>query len=564
MPNQRTRLQTYFPFLVWGRTVTVDTLRKDAIAGVIGAIIVLPQGVAFATIAGLPPQYGLYAAMVPAIVAALWGSSRHLVSGPTTAISLVVFASLAPLATVGSEQYVVLAVTLAFMVGVLQFGLGMFRLGTLVRLISPTVVVGFTAGAGVLIATSQLKHALGIAVPQGTGFSQTLLHVATNLELAKPYIILVTAVTLAIGLLTRRFFPKVPYMIPAIIAGSCVGAYLNAQYGTALTSIATIGALPRSLPPLSFPVLDTTTISILASSALAITLLGLTEAVAIARSIGIRSGQRINGNQEFVGQGLSNIIGSFFSAYPSSGSFNRSGLNFEAGAQTPLASVFASVVLVILVLFLAPLATYMPLATMAAILFLVAWGIVDTKHIRHIIAHDRTEAVVLVVTFLSTLFVALEFAIFIGVFLSLALFVRHVMFADVCEVQERIATGSLRAVERNDGLVRYPGVLIVRIDMSIVYMNSDLVEEAITGRLVARESNTQETIHRLVLNMSGVNYIDSAGAEMLERLAHELEARGVTLAFINAKYGVRTALTSHGLLPRLTLYPNLATLKAEQ
>ncbi|MBP9749401.1 MAG: SulP family inorganic anion transporter [Candidatus Pacebacteria bacterium] len=545
------------------RTVNARVVRKDAIAGCIGAIVVLPQGVAFATIAGLPPQYGLYAAMVPATIAALWGSSRHLVSGPTTAISLVVFASLAPLAAVGSEHYVALAITLAFMVGVLQLGLGMFRLGTLVRLISPTVVVGFTAGAAILIATSQLKHALGVSVPQGAHFSETLVHVFSNLDLANPFLVLITAVTLAVGILTRRFVPSVPYMIPAIILGSLVGVFLNMLYGVAHTGIVTIGALPHTLPPLSLPVFDFDTVRMLAGSALAITLLGLTEAVAIARSIGVRSGQHIDGNQEFIGQGLSNIVGSFFSAYPSSGSFNRSGLNFEAGAQTPLASVFAAAILALLVVFVAPLAVYMPLAAMAAVLFLVAWGIVDVAHIRHIVRHDKTEAMILIVTFLSTLFIELEFAIFVGVFLSFALFVRHVMFADVCEVGECTSTGSLRALAHNSDVVLYPGTVVARIDMSLVYMNCDVVYERLSALLAEHERREHETVRRCVLNMSGVNYVDSAGAEMLEHFAHDLTGRGATLAFINAKFNVRERLKKQGLIPRYVLYQNLAALKRE-
>lgn len=554
-------ITAYFPFTAWWGMVTRETLRRDVAAGFIGAIIVLPQGIAFALIAGLPPQYGLYAAMVPALVAALWGSSRHLVSGPTTAISLVVCASLTPLAAPGSAAYISYAITLAFLVGVLQLTLGVLRFGTLVRLISPTVVAGFTAGAGVLIAANQLKHALGIAVPQGSSFIETLAFVGAHARTVNGYALAVAGSTLAVGVLVRRYAPRVPYMLPALGAGCLVAYGLHAAYGQGI-GLAMVAELPASLPPLSLPALDLSMVRQLADAALAITLLGLTEAVAIARSLGVRTGQHIDGNQEFIGQGLSNVVGSFFSSYPSSGSFNRSGLNVEAGAQTPLAAVCAAIVLAGITLLLAPLATYIPLAGMAAILFLVAYGIIDQKHIRAIVRDDRTEAAVLGATFLATLFVELEFAIFIGVFLSLALFVRRVMGADVTEVGESRSYHTLCAIGRegNDG-ERYPGTLIVRIDMSLVYMNCDVVRERILRLIGGRGHEDATPVSHLVLHCSGVNYVDTAGLDMLEQLVDDLAHRGVRVGVIHVKHRVREQFTHRNLWSRLAVYHTVSDIR---
>lgn len=553
----------FFPFLLWRKRVNKETLRADVIAGIIGAIIVFPQGIAFATIAGLPPQYGLYAAIVPAIIAAFWGSSWHLVSGPTTAISLVVYASLFPLETPGSAEYIGLAITLAFMVGVLQFILGTFRFGTFVQLISPTVIVGFTAGAGVLIASTQLKNGLGLAIPSGSSFYHTWEYVLSHLSSINVYVLFITLITLLVGVVFRAKFKKIPYMIPAIVVGSLIAWALNTILGVNITGITTIGALPVSLPPLSMPNFDSSILRELATAALAITLLGLTEAVAIARSVAIRSKQHINGNQEFVGQGLSNIVGSFFSAYPSSGSFNRSGLNYEAGAKTPLASVFAALALIILILILSPLAAYMPYSVMAAILFIVAYGIIDTQHIKEILHSGRSETTVLVITFLSTLLIELEFAIFIGVFLSLALFLRRVMFAEVVEVAESPAHNSLCAITEESGASRTRGVLMVRIDMSLMYMNCEGIFEKIQELVTVREYLDGKPLRLVVLSFSGVNYIDIAGLNAYKNFIKDMDEEGVTVCLLNVKNNIIKALTKHGLRDVAVNYQNFETLRNE-
>lgn len=557
----REGLEKILPFLTWRKMVNKGTLRSDVIAGIIGAIIVFPQGIAFATIAGLPPQYGLYAAIVPAIVAALWGSSWHLVSGPTTAISLVTFASLAPLADPGSDEYVVLAITLAAMVGLFQFLLGVFRFGTLVRLISPTVVVGFTAGAGFLIATSQLKNAFGLPVPAGSSFYETWKFVLVHITDSDPFILAIVIVTLGVGIVMRKYFRKFPYMIPAILVGSLTAYGLNQHFGTAVTGIKTIGALPVSLPPLSMPLFNTGTLHELPLVALAITLLGLTEAVAISRSVANRSKQRIDGNQEFIGQGLSNIVGSFFSAYPSSGSFNRSGLNYEAGAKTPLASVFAALFLMVLILVLSPLAAYMPYAVMAAILFLVAYGIIDIPHIKYILKSDKQESALLIITFFATLFIDLEEAIFIGVVLSLAFFLRRVMFAEVTEVGESKDHQWLAPLDEAHDAERVSGVLMVRIDMSMVYMNCEAIMENITTLLAEREREEGRPVHTLVLNCSGINYIDIAGLDIWETLVADMKEKHVHLGITGAKQKVRKALEDNGLWEAFTYYKNIEELR---
>lgn len=503
-------LYKVFPFLRWWPTVNSQTSRADLISGLTGAIIVLPQGVAFATIAGMPPEYGLYAAMAPAIVAALFGSSWHLVSGPTTAISIVVFSTLSPMAEPGSGQYVSLALTLAFLTGLFQLIMGMARMGTLVNFISHTVVIGFTAGAAILIAASQFKNFLGLNIARGVPFYEIIRQVYLQFGNINPYALSVGMSTLLSGMLVKKFLPKLPYMIAAMIIGSLVALLLNNMFTPEVTHLRLVGALPASLPSLSHPDFSLDTIKKLSSSALAITMLALTEAVSISRAIAVRSEQRIDGNQEFIGQGLSNIAGSFFSGYPSSGSFNRSGLNYAAGAKTPLASVYSAIFLAVILLLVAPLAAYLPNAGMAAILFLVAWGLIDFHHIKSIIQTSRAETVVLFTTLLSTLFVELEFAIYVGVMLSLMLYLNRTSRPSIQSVAPDPMDQARKFDAVSPAIPECPQLKILSINGSIFFGAVSHVQQELQ---IIDELDPRKK-HVLLLG-KGINFVDIAGAEML-------------------------------------------------
>ncbi|MBF0094221.1 MAG: SulP family inorganic anion transporter [Alphaproteobacteria bacterium] len=526
-----------FPFLSWMPLVDRKTLLADLSAGLTGAIVVLPQGVAFATIAGMPPEYGLYAGMIPAIIAALFGSSWHLVSGPTTAASIVLFSSLSLLAEPGSARYVELALTLAVMVGLLELALGLFRLGTLVNFISHSVIIGFTAGAGILIAANQIKNFLDLPIPRGAPFHEIITYVAVHAGEISWAAALTGTVTLVTGIVVRRFWPRVPYMIVAIAAGGAVAAVLGQVLGV---SVRTVGALPSSLPPLSAPILDLAVWRELAPTALAVTLFALTEAVSISRALAVRSGQHIDGNQEFIGQGLSNIAGSFFSGYVATGSFNRSGLNYEAGAKTPLAAVFAGAALMAVVVAVAPLAVYMPDAAMAGMLFLVAWGLIDRHHIAQILRASPSEAVVLVATFLATLLIELEQAIFVGVILSLVVYLRRTSHPAIL-VRVPDPGSSSRKFITDPALPECPQVRFIRIDGSMFFGAVNFLQET----LRRYEAEAPERRH-LAIVMSGVNFIDVAGVEALIQEAKRFRARGGGLYLVRVKEGVLASLRRSG------------------
>jgi len=511
--------------------VDKSSTKADLTAGLTGALIVLPQGVAFATIAGMPPEYGLYAAMVPAIIAALFGSSWHLVSGPTTAISIAVFAAISPFAEPGSPEFISMVLTLTFLTGVFQLILGLARMGVLVNFISHTVVIGFTAGAAILIAASQVKNFLGINIARGAHVHEVIEQTIAQAGDINVYVTLIGTITLASGIFAKRYTPKLPYMIVAMVVGSVVAYLLNLEMGVGATGIKTVGALPAQLPPFVIPDFSHHTLDKVIFPSLVVTMLALTEAVSISRAIAVKSEQRIDGNQEFIGQGLSNVIGSFFSSYASCGSFNRSGVNYSAGAQTPLATVYASFFLVLILLLVGPLASYLPTAAMAGILFLVAWGLIDFHHIVSIVRTSRAETVILFVTLIGTL-VNLEKGLFFGILLSLVLYLYRVSRPAIEPSVPAKEEGAYHFVDAR-GHKECPQFRIVRINGSIFFGAVDYVQN---GLQQIDENNPRQK--SVMIIASGINFIDVAGAEMLAQEARRRRKLGGGLYFYRCKESI--------------------------
>ena len=527
------------PFLAWRQRVNRGTLRADALAGLVGAVMVLPQGVAYATLAGMPPEYGLYGSMLPALVGALWGSSWHLMSGPTNATSLMVFATVSALATPFTPAYVALVLTLNLMVGLVKLGLGVARLGSLVNFISSSVVIGFTAGAGLLIIGAQLRNFFGIDVAQQPSFIAALGDVLAHLDETKPAVAAVGLFTLLAALAGKRWFPRIPYMLTGIVLGAALAAILP-LFGVA--RVPTVGALPSAIPPLTVPDFSLQTWQTLAPIALALTVIGLSEAISSGRAVALRSGQRIDGNQEFIGQGLANIVGAFTSSYPTSGSFNRTGANYEAGARTPLACVFSALLLLAILLLVRPLAAFLPVASMAAVLFIIAWGLIDVQAIRRIWRADRADALTLAVTFVATLTIRLEVAILVGVLVSLLIYLNWASHPRVLRVApDPAAQRRFLRVKHDTPLC--PQLDMLRIDGAIFFGSVEHVRDEVEAARAARPA----TRHLLLLG-TGVNLIDSAGAELFAHLARTLRESGVELYLCRLRPEVLKVLDRSGNL----------------
>ncbi|MBN4080288.1 SulP family inorganic anion transporter [Beggiatoa alba] len=536
-------LARFLPFLSWFRLVTKDTLKADLIAGFTGAVIVLPQGVAFAAIAGLPPEYGLYTAMITPIIAALFGSSRHLISGPTTAISIVLFSTVSHYAEPGTAEFISLVLTVTFLAGVYQLAFGLARLGSLVNFVSHTVVVGFTAGAAILIVTSQVKHVLGIEVPRGESFMHTWGDIFSQLGSLNEHVFFIGTATLIIAVMLKHYLPKWPNLLMALIAGSFLALMFNAQE----TGIRLVGEIPAHLPPLSLPDFSFATIKQLAPEAFAVALLGLIEAVSISRAVASKSNQRINSSQEFIGQGLSNIVGSFFSSYAGSGSFTRSGINYAAGAKTPLSAIFAALMLMLIVLLIAPLTAYLPVAAMGGVILIVAYKLIDFRHIKIILKNSKSESSVLIVTFLATLFLELEFAIYMGVLLSLVLFLARTSTPNIPTLgvdYDELKNKRVLINIQKKPVKQCPQFKIIRVDMSVYFGSVNHIQNRI------HQISENERIYTILIVGSRINFIDLSGAEMLVQEHRRLKQLGGGLYFCDLnsevyEFAAKTCFISH-------------------
>jgi SulP family sulfate permease len=524
------KIQILLPFLAWFKLINKESIKADFIAGLTGAVIVLPQGVAFATIAGLPPEYGLYTAMVTPIIAALFGSSFHLVSGPTTAISIVVFTAVSHHATPGTPEFISIALTLTFLAGVYQLAFGLARLGALVNFVSHTVVIGFTAGAAILIATSQMKHITGIYVPKGESFLHTWVDLYIGFSDFNSYLFIIAMVTLFMAILSKKFLPKSPNLLIGMVVGSLLALYFQ----NITTGIQLVGEIPAHLPPLSIPDFSFNTIKMLAPEAFAVALLGLIEAVSISRAVATKSNQRINSNQEFIGQGMSNMVGSFFSSYAGSGSFTRSGINYEAGARTPLSAIIAALALMGIVLLIAPLTAYLPIAAMGGVILLVAYNLIDFHHIKQILKFSKTESSILLTTFFATLFLELEFAIYLGVLLSLILFLAKTSTPRIPTLAiDPSPQGKRKFVNiKKKPLKQCPQLKIIRIDMSIYFGSITHIQKRIA------EISDNERIYNILIVASGINFIDLSASEALISENNRLKKMGGGLYFVGLKSSV--------------------------
>lgn len=535
------KLAFFFPFLKWFSLVTRDSLKADLLAGLTGAVIVLPQGVAFATIAGLPPEYGLYTAMVTPIVAALFGSSYHLVSGPTTAISIVVFSTISHHAEPGTPEFINMALTLTFFAGIYQFAFGLARLGSLVNFVSHTVVIGFTAGAALLIATSQIKHVTGIFVPKGETFLHTWVDLYNEFSQIDYYLVGIALATLVTAILAKRWLPKLPNLLIGMIVGSVLAIFLK-NY---TDSIKLVGEIPAHLPPLSHPEFSFQSMKMLAPEAFAVALLGLIEAVSISRAVATKSSQRIDSSQEFIGQGLSNMVGSFFSSYAGSGSFTRSGINYEAGAKTPLSAIFAAIFLILIVLLVAPLTAYLPVAAMGGVILLVAYNLIDFHAIRHTLSFSKSETSILLTTFFATLFLELEFAIYMGVLLSLLLFLAKTSTPEIPTLafdEDQEYTGRKLINISTKPVKQCPQLKIISVDMSIYFGSIN----HIVNRIAQIIEN--ERIHHILIVGNRINLIDLSGAEALIAENKRLVELGGGLYFVGLKSSVYEFAAKSGFI----------------
>ncbi|MBS0448306.1 MAG: SulP family inorganic anion transporter [Proteobacteria bacterium] len=497
----------------WTRFIDRDTLRADAIAGVLGALLVLPQGIAFATLAGLPPEYGLYTAIVPCAIAALAGSSWHVVSGPTNANSLALFATLAPLAAVGSPAYIQLALAVTVLVGAMQFAIGALRLGTIANFISPATLRGFTSGAAMLIALHTLTDLAGLPAPSTHGVPALFGHLASHAAEVSLPALFVGAFAIVATLAVRQHAPHWPHMLVGLAAATALAALVNAAASRAgWHQVEVVGTIPRIWPHFQLPGVALRNVADLIGIAFALTIVALGQSISIAKAVADRSGQWIDANREFRGQGLSNIVGGFFSSYVSCGSLNRSLPNLEAGARTPLAAVFASVWLLALVAISAPLLALIPMPAIAGLLVLVAWSLLDLPSWKALWKISRQDFAIAAATFAATLLIRLEMAILLGTMLSLVTYLYRTSRPYI-RIMGFDSTPTDRPFVVRDHslqpLPECPQLKMIRVEGDVYFGAVPYVSDVLRGLRAPADAPK----HVLVMAKS-MNHVDVAGAAM--------------------------------------------------
>ncbi|MGV6844895.1 MAG: SulP family inorganic anion transporter [Lutibacter sp.] len=499
-------IKQIFPFLTWLPMVR-QTWKADLIAGITGTIIVIPQAVAFAMIAGMPPVYGFYTAMLTPVIAALFGSSYHLVSGPTTTSSIVLYSIISKHVNPANdiEAFVSLAILLSFMAGVIKLVMGIARIGKLVNFVSNSVIIGFSAGAGVLIAFKQLKHIFGIKVPQGSSFSHIIQFIGYHIAEMNGYVFSVAIGTLLMALIIKRI-KKISrlYMLIAMIFGSFLAIWL----GGSTHGIETVGYIPSNLPPFKLPDFNYNNMRMLNSGAIILATLGLVEVAAISRSISLHTHQKVNLNQEFVSQGISNVVSSFFSCYTSSSSFTRSSINYQSGAKTRFSAFVSSFGLMLVMLFFAKYASFLPKAAMGGIILLVGYNLVDFERIKIIIKSSKRELIVFSATFLGTLFLDLQQALVIGIFFSLFFYLEKTSKPNIAILGIDKKNRFINII-RDKNIKECPQLHIIRVDGSVYFGSVESISNYFSDLY---ENNDGK--HLLVI-AEGINFIDLAGAEWL-------------------------------------------------
>lgn len=517
----------------------ISDLRPDLTAGLTVAIVLLPQAIAYAMIAELPPQIGLYSAIIAAIIGALWGSSNHLHTGPTNAASLLVLTILLPIAEPGSPEYLAAAGLMALMVGILRLVLGLARLGMLVNFVSDSVIIGFTAGAGVLISANQLRHLLRLDIPSYPSLITTVQELSIHIEethlisLGLGLFVILTIVIL------KKYIPK----FPSPLIGMILSGLIVAGFGLQHQGVSVIGELPRSLPPLTRLPSNFQTVSDLSSGVLAVAAIGLVEAMAIARSIAGQSDQRLNSNQEFVGQGLANIACGLFSGYTTSGSFTRSAVNYHAHARTPLSSVFSGIFVLIFMLVLGPLGSYVPRTSLAAVLLITAYYMIDRKEIRRIWQGSRGDAFIMVATFLATLLLQLQFAVLIGIITSLALYILNTSVPKVIPV---LPAQNFRHFTYQPERSPCPQVGIFDIMGDLYFGAVHHVEDKLRQHLDENPSQRY-----LLLRMISVHQCDISGIHALESIVNSMRERGGDVFFMRVQPPVLDLMKTTGFYETL-------------
>ncbi len=530
-----TSLKSIFPILEWGPSYDRRSdLRGDLAAGLTVGAMLVPQAMAYALLAGLPPEIGLYAATIPVIVYALFGTSRQLAVGPVAIVSLLTASALAPLVEEGTAGYLSAAALLALLVGVVHLVIGAGRLGFLVNFLSHSVLVGFTAAAAIIIGFSQAKHLFGISTERKDHVYETVLEVVDNLSTANGTTVTLGAVALGVLFLLKRYAPRVPAALVVVVGSVLAVELLDLES----RGVAVVGDIPDQLPAFGLPDLDGSLIGNLATTAAVITLVGFMESIAVAKVYARRHRYDVDPNRELIGLGAANVAAGLFGGYPVTGGFSRTAVNDTAGAKTPLASLITAGIVVATIAFLTPLFSSLPNAALGAIIIVAVVGLIDVAEMRHVAAVKRSDLIGLTVAFGATLILGIELGILVAVVASMLVVFARISMPHSAVLGHVEGTTSYRNIERFPEAQTVDGIRIIRIDAALSFVNAVNVKRLIIDNVDELDQDPKA----LIVDASGINDLDATGADMLHEILTEVEERGVALHLSDVKGPVRDVL----------------------
>ncbi|RMG55818.1 MAG: solute carrier 26 family protein [Bacteroidetes bacterium] len=537
-------IKSWIPIFSWLPTYRRDQLRGDMSAGLTVGVMLIPQGMAYAMIAGMPPIYGLYASIVPLILYAIFGTSRQLAVGPVAMVSLLVAAGVGQLAETGSDDFIALAIMLAFMVGLIQLGLGVFRLGFLVNFLSHPVISGFTSAAALIIGLSQLKHLLGVDIPRSNYIHEILIQAAGKLGAVSVPTLLIGLGGIATILLVKRSSKIIPGPLVAVVLGILV-VWLG---GLQDMGVKIVGEVPSGLPAFQLPAFDLQALGDLFPIALTISLVGFMESIAVAKAVQTRhKDYEVVANQELIGLGAANIGGAFFQAFPTTGGFSRTAVNDQAGAKTGMASIISAVLIAITLLFLTPLFYFLPKATLASVIMVAVFGLIDWKEAVHLWKAKRDDFFMLLATFVATLGLGIEEGILVGVALSIAMVIYRSSYPHIAVLGRVPGTTQYRNIERFPEVEQDKEVLIVRLDAQFYFANIQFLKDRL-DRLIREQVPPPKA---LILDAAAINAIDSSAMHALEDWIKEYGSQKIDVLLSGVKGPVRDTLKRSGLMDRL-------------
>lgn len=532
-------MKRYLPFLSWIKGYNKDQFQGDLPAGITVGIMLVPQGMAYAMIAGLPPVYGLYAALVPQIIYAFLGTSRQLAVGPVAMDSLLVAAGLTVIATAGSEHYILLAITLAFMMGVLQFAMGAFKLGFLVNFLSKPVISGFTSAAALIIGLNQLKHLLGADIERNNQIHLLIADAFQKLDETNVPTLIIGVLGIILIKLSKRFVPKLPAALLVVVLGT-IGVIV---FNLTTQGVGIVGDIPKGFPTFSIPETDPETLMELLPVALTLSLIAFMEAISVAKAVEQKhTDYKVDANQELIALGASNIIGSFFQSYPTTGGFSRTAVNDQAGAKTGVAAIISALIVGLTLLFFTPLFYNLPKSILASIIMVAVFGLIDFQYPLSLLKNRKDELGLLVFTFVITLTVGIKEGILLGVLLSLVMLVYRSVTPHFAVLGKVSGSEIFRNITRFDDAMEREDVLLMRFDSQLYFANSNFFKE----HLMDEVNKRLDKLNYVVVSAGSINYIDSTAVEMIRQLIKDLQAKNVSLILAGAIGPVRDILEQSG------------------